>query len=92
MGKPIYYIEAEATIIKNKRPVSKKIWIVSLYDSPSDIMKHDMKTMRRLQNELLTKKAKNRTVLIENINSIKQVGTTSDASNYLQKSLQEKRT
>ena len=91
MGKPIYYIEAEATIIKNKRPVSKKIWTVSLYDSPSDNMKHDMKTMRRLQDELLTKKAKNRTVLIENIYSIKQVGTTSDASNYLQKSLQEKR-
>ncbi len=91
MGKPIYYIEAEATIIKNRRPVSKMVWIVSTYDNPSDIMKHDMRTMSRLQDQLITKKAKNKTVLIESINSIKQVGTTSNASNYLQKSLQEKR-
>jgi ABC-type bacteriocin/lantibiotic exporter with double-glycine peptidase domain len=54
-------------------------------------MKNDSKTMSRLREELLSKNAKNKTVLIESIKSIKRVGTTSNASNYLQKSVQEKR-
>lgn len=91
MSRPIYFIEATATVIKNKRPTSREVWIVSTYDNPSDIMKNDSKTMSRLREELLSKNAKNKTVLIESIKSIKRVGTTSNASNYLQKSVQEKR-
>ena len=78
---------AEVTIIKNKRPRTKKVWIVSDYDNPMDIMDKDEKTMSRLERELFTAKAKNKTIVIDSIISIKQVGTTSHPheSNHLQK-------
>jgi len=77
MGKPIYYMTAKVTTIKNKRPQSRSVWIVSDYDNPVDIMKKDGKTMSRLERELFTAKAKNKTIVIDSITSIKQVGTTS---------------
>jgi len=42
-----------------------------------DIMKKDGKTMSRLERELFTAKTKNKTIVIDSITSIKQVGTTS---------------
>ena len=77
MGQPIYSISAKVTIIKNKRPHSRNVWIISQYDNPMDIMKNDGKTMSRLERELFTAKAKNKTIVIDSITSIKQVGTTS---------------
>jgi len=68
---------AKVTTIKNKRPQSRNVWIVSDYDNPIDIMKKDGKTMSRLERELFTAKAKNKTIVIDSITSIKQVGTTS---------------
>jgi len=68
---------AKATIIKNKRPQTRDVWIVSKYDNPLDIMRHDHKTMSRLRRELLTAKAKNTTIVIDRIESKKQIGTTS---------------
>jgi len=76
MGKPIYYMTAKVTFIKNKTPQTRSVWIVSRYDNPRDIMKHDKRTMHRLDGELLTPKAKQRTILIDRIESKKQVGTT----------------
>ena len=68
---------AKVTTIKNKRPQSRSVWIVSQYNEPIDIMKNDGKTMSRLERELFTAKAKNKTIVIDSITSIKQVGTTS---------------
>jgi len=41
-------------------------------------MKHDRKTMYRLDQELLTAKAKERTIIINKVENIKQIGITSD--------------
>ena len=68
---------AKVTTIKNKRPQSRSVWIVSQYSEPMDIMKKDGKTMSRLERELFTAKTKNKTIVIDSITSIKQVGTTS---------------
>lgn len=68
---------AKVITIKNKRPQTRRVWIVSQYDNPADIMKNDGKTMSRLERELFTAKAKNKTIVIDSITSIKQVGTTS---------------
>ena len=68
---------AKVTTIKNKRPQTRNVWIVSDYDNPMDIMKKDGKTMERLERELFTAKAKNKTIVIDSITSIKQVGITS---------------
>ena len=67
---------AKVTFIKNKTPQTRIVWIVSRYDNPRDIMRHDDRTMYRLDKELLTPKAKQRTILIDKIESKKQVGTT----------------
>ena len=68
---------AKVTTIKNKRPQSRNVWLVSDHDNPIAIMKKDGKTMSRLERELFTAKAKNKTIVIDSITSIKQVGTTS---------------
>jgi hypothetical protein len=78
MGKPIYYMKGKATFIKNKHPQTRSVWIVSTYDNPRDIMKHDTHTMYRLDQELLTPKAKQRTIIIDKVEDIKQIGTTVD--------------
>ena len=78
MGQPIYYMTGTATFIKNKNPQTRAVWIVSKYDNPRDIMKHDRKTMYRLDQELLTAKAKERTIIINKVENIKQIGITSD--------------
>jgi len=77
MGKPIYSMTATVSIIKNKTPHRRDVWIVSKYDNPLDIMRYDDKTMNRLRRELFTSKAKNTTIVIERIDSKKQIGTTS---------------
>ena len=79
MGQPIYYMTGTATFIKNKHPQTRSIWVVSRWDNPRDIMKNDKRTMRRLDEELLTSKAKERTIIINKVGSIKQIGTTCDA-------------
>ena len=78
MGKPIYYMSGKATFIKNKHPQTRSVWIVSTYDNPRDIMKHDAHTMYRLDQELLTPKAKQRTIIIDRVDTVKQIGTTVD--------------
>jgi len=67
-----------ATFIKNKNPQTRAIWVVSQYDNPRDIMQRDKHTMYRLEQELLTPKAKQRTIIINKVENIKQVGTTVD--------------
>ena len=68
----------KATFIKNKHPQTRDVWIVSRYDNPRDIMKHDSHAMYRLDQELLTHKAKQSTIIIDRVDTIKQIGTTGD--------------
>ena len=68
----------KATFIKNKHPQTRDVWIVSKYDNPRDIMKHDTHTMYRLDQELLTAKAKQRTIIIDEVENVKQIGSTVD--------------
>jgi len=50
------------------------VWIISKYDDPMDIMKSDDKTMSRLRRELFTAKAKNKVIVINSIESKKEIG------------------
>jgi CBS-domain-containing membrane protein len=77
MSKPIYYMTAKVSIIKNKKPSTRVVWIVSTYEKPIDIMRKDLMTMLRLQGELYTAKAKNKSIVIDEIMTKRQVGTTS---------------
>tara|TARA_B110000503_G_scaffold60922_2_gene96743 strand:- start:1011 stop:1253 length:243 start_codon:yes stop_codon:yes gene_type:complete len=56
---------------KNKIVSERSSWIVSVYDKPFDIMKHDERTMSRLINEVYGKKSKNlnKEIIIRGITS-----------------------
>ena len=44
---------------KKKKVVHERVvWVVSVFDSPSDIIAYDVKTMTRLQQELFGKNSK----------------------------------
>jgi len=68
---------ALVTIIRNKQPHTRSVWIVSSYENPIDIMRHDQKTMTRLRKDLFTDKAKDKSIVINKIQSKVEVGTTS---------------
>ena len=45
----------------------RREWIVTVYDTPSDIMRYDSKTMYRLRQKYFTAKAKNKEIIIREI-------------------------
>ncbi len=52
---------------KRKVVHERKEWIVTIYDTPSDIMRYDNKTMGRLRDKYFTLKAKNKEIIIREI-------------------------
>ena len=55
---PIYYMTARVAFKKKKKVHERVVWIVSVFDNPSDITSHDAKTMHRLEQEMYGKNAK----------------------------------
>jgi len=45
----------------------RREWIVTVYDTPSDIMRYDNRNMRRLRDKYFTAKAKNKEVIVREI-------------------------
>ena len=45
----------------------RREWIVTIYDTPSDIMRYDYKIMNRLRDKYFTPKAKNKEIIIREI-------------------------
>ena len=52
---------------KRKVVHERRVWIVTVYDTPYDIMRYDNKTMSRLRNTYYTPKSKNKEVIIREI-------------------------
>ena len=55
---PIYYMTARVAFKKKKKVHERVVWVVSVFDNPSDIARYDAKTMIRLELELYGKNAK----------------------------------
>ena len=49
---------ARVAFKKRKAVHERVVWIVSVFDKPSDIRRYDAKTMHRLEHELYGKNAK----------------------------------
>jgi len=76
-GAPIYYMDVQVAFKKNKRVLERSVWVVSVFDDPSDIMNYDGKTMRRLRAELYPgSKKKDNTVMVREIKSKKLIATS----------------
>ena len=52
---------------KRKVVHERREWIVTVFDTPSDIMRYDKKTMHRLREKYFTPKAKNKEVIVREI-------------------------
>ncbi len=76
-GAPIYYMTARVAFKKRKVVHERVVWVVSVFRNPSDITRHDYKTMHRLEQELYGKNAKSdRHIIIREVLSTKVVGTS----------------
>ncbi len=63
----IKYLHARVAFKKRKVVHERVEWIVTVYDTPSDIMRYDSKTMFRLRDKYFTPKSKNKEVIIREI-------------------------
>ena len=52
---------------KNKRVHERDMWIVTVYDTPTDIIAYDKRAKSQMQNKIFTKKAKNKELIIREI-------------------------
>lgn len=75
-GAPIYYMDVQVAFKKNKRVLERSMWVVSVFDNPSDIMSYDLKTMSRLRAELYPKSKKERQVMVREILSKKFISNS----------------
>ena len=63
----IKYLHARVAFKKRKVVHERVEWIVTVYDTPSDIMRYDKKTMSRLRDKYFTQKAKNKEIIVREI-------------------------
>ena len=63
----IKYLHARVAFKKRKVVHERVEWIVTVFDTPSDIMRYDKKTMHRMRDKYFTKKAKNKEIIIREI-------------------------
>tara|TARA_R110000824_G_scaffold126670_2_gene286292 strand:- start:2246 stop:2518 length:273 start_codon:yes stop_codon:yes gene_type:complete len=67
-NKPIIkYLHARVAFKKRKVVHERVEWIVTVFDTPSDIMRYDSKTMKRLRDKYFTLKTKNKDIIIREI-------------------------
>ena len=55
---PIYYMNARVAFKKKKVVHERVMWIISVFDNPSDIASYDNKTMTRLGLDIYGKNSK----------------------------------
>jgi|SaaInl25SG_5_DNA_1037380.scaffolds.fasta_scaffold00486_9 hypothetical protein len=78
----IYYMEAEVRYKKGKTTHRHDAWIVTVYDTPSEIMAYDKVAMGRISEEIYGKTFKgDRHILIKRILTKKVVGKENELQN-----------
>ncbi len=58
---------------KSKRVHERDMWIVTVFDTPSDIMRYSKKAIENMQNEIFGKKAKNKELIVREILEVKEL-------------------
>ena len=58
---------------KNKRVHERDMWIITVFDTPSDIMKHSQRAMNNMKEILFTKKAKNKELIVREILEVQEL-------------------
>ena len=63
----IKYLHARVAFKKRKVVHERVEYIVTVYDTPSDIMRYEKRTMHHLRDKYFTPKAKNKEIIIREI-------------------------
>ena len=63
----IKYSHVRVAFKKRKVVHERREWIVTVFDTPSDIMRYDYKNMNRFRGKYFTPKAKNKEIIIREI-------------------------
>ena len=63
----INYLHARVAFKKRKVVHERVEWIITVFDTPSDIMRYDTKVISRLRDKYFTPKAKNKDIIIREI-------------------------
>lgn len=88
---PIHYMTARVAFKKRKVVHERVVWIVSVFENPSDIMAYDSKTMHRLGLELYGKNAKSeKQIIIREILTKKFISNSTLSKDEHKKQNQEK--
>ena len=58
---------------KSKRVHEQDIWIVTVFDTPADIMRYDKRAIEKMQSIVFTKKAKNKELIVRKILEVKEL-------------------
>ena len=52
---------------KSKRVHERDMWIISVFDTPADIMQYSIRAMTQMKDKVFTKKAKNKELIVREI-------------------------
>ena len=52
---------------KSKRVHERDMWIVTVFDTPADIMRYSKKAIENMQNKIFGKKAKNKELIVRKV-------------------------
>ena len=58
---------------KSKRVHERDMWIVTVFDTPTDIMRYSKQAIENMQNEIFSKKAKNKELIVREILEVKEL-------------------
>ena len=75
-GAPIYLMDVRVAFKKAKRVLERSVWVVSVFDDPSDIMNYDRTTMRRLKSELYPNTKKTHPIMVREVISKKFISNS----------------
>ena len=58
---------------KSKRVHERDMWIVTVFDTPTDIMRYSKQAIEYMQNEIFSKKAKNKELIVREILKVREL-------------------
>ena len=58
---------------KSKRVHERDMWIVTVFDTPTDIMRYSKQAIENIQNKIFSKKAKNKELIVREILEVREL-------------------
>ena len=67
-NKPkIKHMRVRVAFRKSKHVHERDMWIITVFDTPADIMRYSIRAMTQMKDKIFTKKAKNKELIVREI-------------------------